>query len=129
MTLTIPTGATHKSISFSIFILLTFSDVDTGNPLVSELQEDIEPDDASNVIKPKTKLLQRRPVSDGSSEVDEKSADMKQTNDEFDSTLNSEISELTSEAFDTWMGADTKWRRSPEGTSFFLQNRKFYFYI
>lgn len=84
------------------------SDVDTGNPLVSELQEDIEPEDVKlqqNIIKNK----QRRPISDGSD------GDMKQTNDEFDSTLNSEISELTSEAFDAWMGADSKWRRSPEG--------------
>lgn len=92
------------------------SDVDTGNPLVLELQEDIEPEDvnvASNLMKSNKKTLpQRRPVSDGSSEID---GDMKQTNDEFDSTLNSEISELTSEAFDTWMGADSKWRRSPEG--------------
>lgn len=97
--------------------------MEIGNPLVSELQEDIKPDDvtaASNIIKSKTKHSQKRPVSDGSSEVDEKThddTDMKQTNDEFDSTLNSEISELTSEAFDAWMGADTKWRRSPEGIS------------
>lgn len=41
--------------------------------------------------------------------------DMKQTNDEFDSTINSEISELTSDAYDACMGFDTKWRRSPEG--------------
>lgn len=41
--------------------------------------------------------------------------DMKQTIDEFDSTINSEISELTSDAYDAWIGADTKWRRSPEG--------------
>lgn len=89
------------------------SDVDTGNPLVSELQEDIEPDDVkvqqNLTAKNKKAAGQRRPISDGSSELD------KQTNDEFDSTLNSEISELTSEAFDAWMGADSKWRRSPEG--------------
>lgn len=59
--------------------------------------------------------------SDESSELEmDKSApedyEMKQTNDEFDSTINSEISELTSDAYDAWMGADTKWRRSPEGT-------------
>lgn len=84
------------------------SDVDTGNPLVSELQEDIEPEDVKPQQNP-TKTKQRRPISDGSD------GDMKQTNDEFDSTLNSEISELTSEAFDAWMGADSKWRRSPEG--------------
>lgn len=40
---------------------------------------------------------------------------MKQTTDEFDSTINSEISELTSDAYDAWIGVDTKWRRSPEG--------------
>jgi hypothetical protein len=62
-----------------------------------------------------------RPVrSDESSEIEvDKTApedyDMKQTNDEFDSTINSEISELTSDAYDGWMGSDTKWRRSPEG--------------
>lgn len=39
----------------------------------------------------------------------------KQANDELDATINSEISEITSEAFDTWMAADTKWRQSPEG--------------
>lgn len=98
------------------------SDADTGNPLVSELQEDIEPEDAKiqNLMKNKKVLPQRRPISDGSSEVDEKTGDgdMKQTNDEFDSTLNSEISELASEAFDAWMGADSKWRRSPEGLIF-----------
>jgi hypothetical protein len=58
--------------------------------------------------------------SDESSEIEvDKTApedyDMKQTNDEFDSTINSEISELTSDAYDGWMGSDTKWRRSPEG--------------
>lgn len=42
--------------------------------------------------------------------------DMKQTNDEFDSTINSEISELTSDAYDPCMGFDTKWRPSPEGS-------------
>lgn len=96
---------------------------------MSELQEDFEPEDMVSPSKPnvfsKTELRadhlpHRRPTSDGSSEIDiEKTQpedfDMKQTNDEFDSTINSEISELTSEAFDTWMGVDSKWRRSPEG--------------
>lgn len=95
-----------------------------GNPLVSELQEDFEPDEiTSHSSKPnivqknriKLDVPQRRPASDGSSEEKPDDTDMKQTNDEFDSTINSEISELTSEAFDTWMGADSKWRRSPEG--------------
>lgn len=106
------------------------SDVDTGNPLVLELQEDIEPEDvnvasnAQNLLKSNKKVVpQRRPISDGSSEVD---GEMKQTNDEFDSTLNSEISELTSEAFDTWMGADSKWRRSPEGTLLFFAETPIY---
>lgn len=107
-----------------------YSDTDTGNPLVSELQEDFEPEELVSPSKPnvfsrnelRPDRPQRRPTSDGSSEVDvEKTQpddfDMKQTNDEFDSTINSEISELTSEAFDIWMGADSKWRRSPEGNN------------
>lgn len=108
------------------------SDTDTGNPLVSELQEDFDPEDVVSPTKPisvfpkselKLDLSQRRPISDGSSEVEgEKTQpedlEMKQTNDEFDSTINSEISELTSDAFDAWMGADSKWRRSPEGEEF-----------
>ncbi|CAH0559180.1 unnamed protein product [Brassicogethes aeneus] len=106
------------------------SDTDTGNPLVSELQEDFDPEDVASF--PKTKSRKKpegmqlsapaRVVrSNEGSDVDpvEKTAlddyDMKQTNDEFDSTINSEISELTSDAYDGWIGADTKWRRSPEG--------------
>lgn len=65
-------------------------------------------------------LVNKRPTSNGSSEKElekivPEDCDMKQANDEFDSTINSEISEITSEAFDTWMGSDSKWRRSPEG--------------
>ncbi|RZC37959.1 rab-like protein 6, partial [Asbolus verrucosus] len=103
------------------------SDTDTGNPLVSELQEDFDPDEISSSkqkINYRTELKAPAPLravrSDESSEIEiDKTApedyDMKQTNDEFDSTINSEISELTSDAYDAWMGADTKWRRSPEG--------------
>ncbi|KAJ8921949.1 hypothetical protein NQ315_008583 [Exocentrus adspersus] len=105
------------------------SDTDTGNPLVSELQEDCEPEEVS-FSKPvkfakKPEVNLNAPVgvirSIESSEIDvEKFSvpedyDMKQTNDEFDSTINSEISELTSDAYDAWIGSDTKWRRSPEG--------------
>ncbi|XP_017775665.1 PREDICTED: rab-like protein 6 [Nicrophorus vespilloides] len=79
------------------------SDGEIGNPLVSEYQDDLEMEEVKpNVFR----------KGGGSSDID---LDMKQTNDEFDSTINSEISELTSDAFDTWMGADSKWRRSPEG--------------
>uniref|UniRef100_V5I937 Rab-like protein 6 n=1 Tax=Anoplophora glabripennis TaxID=217634 RepID=V5I937_ANOGL len=104
------------------------SDTDTGNPLVSELQEDCEPDEISFskpvkfAKKPESNLNAPLRIvrSDESSELEiEKTVpedyDMKQTNDEFDSTINSEISELTSDAYDAWIGADTKWRRSPEG--------------
>lgn len=106
------------------------SDDAIGNPLVSEFQDEFQPDDQNN-SKPhtyyktsnsdvKSLLPYKPPTSNGSSEVEyEKTVpddcDMKQTNDEFDSTINSEISEITSEAFDTWMGTDSKWRRSPEG--------------
>lgn len=95
---------------------------------MSELQEDFDPEEVISPSIPnafvksdmKTDVPQRRPISDGSSEVEgdktqPEDCDMKQTNDEFDSTINSEISELTSEAFDAWMGTDSKWRRSPEG--------------
>lgn len=81
---------------------------------MSELQDDFDPDElALKNNKPDVKMGL-------SSELDlDKTApedyDMKQTNDEFDSTINSEISELTSDAYDAWMGTDTKWRRSPEG--------------
>lgn len=44
---------------------------------------------------------------------------MKHTNDEFDSTINSEISELTSDVYDGWSAPDSKWRRSPEGLRVF----------
>lgn len=104
------------------------SDTDTGNPLVSELQDDFEPEELSiskpaKVIK-KPEALYSAPArmakSDGSSEIEiEKTVpedyDMKHTNDEFDSTINSEISELTSDVYDAWIPPDTKWRRSPEG--------------
>ncbi|XP_044263136.1 rab-like protein 6 [Tribolium madens] len=104
----------------------TDSDTDTGNPLVSELQEDFDPDDLNSSSKKIGKSELKAPValrivrSDESSEIEvDKTApedyDMKQTNDEFDSTINSEISELTSDAYDGWMGSDTKWRRSPDG--------------
>ncbi|XP_050296885.1 rab-like protein 6 [Anthonomus grandis grandis] len=104
------------------------SDTDTGNPLVSELQEDFDPDDVPvsrpmKVVKkidPFCHVPVRAGKSDGSSEMDvEKTIpedyDMKHTNDEFDSTINSEISELTSDVYDGWVAPDTKWRRSPEG--------------
>ncbi|KAJ3640516.1 hypothetical protein Zmor_003809 [Zophobas morio] len=103
------------------------SDTDTGNPLVSELQEDFEPEElgsSSKKVSYKVEFKAPAPMrigrSDESSEIEgDKTApedyDMKQTNDEFDSTINSEISELTSDAYDGWIGADTKWRRSPEG--------------
>lgn len=86
------------------------SDTDTGNPLVSELQEDFEPEEA----KPK---LENSDL-DVKTPADEEN--MKQTNDEFDSTINSEISELTSDVAPyyeemNWIRSDTKWRRSPEG--------------
>lgn len=97
---------------------------------MSELQEDCEPDEISFskpikfVKKPELNLNAPLRVirSDESSEIEvEKTIpedyDMKQTNDEFDSTINSEISELTSDAYDAWIGADTKWRRSPEGNN------------
>lgn len=101
-----------------------FSDTDTGNPLVSELQEDFEPEEFGSSkklsYKVDAKTAARVGKSDESSELEiDKTApedyDMKQTNDEFDSTINSEISELTSDAYDGWIGADSKWRRSPEG--------------
>ncbi|CAH1176228.1 unnamed protein product [Phaedon cochleariae] len=99
------------------------SDTDTGNPLVSEFQEDFDPEEVSISKPPKhAKRLDphSRIMRSASSEIEiEKTMpedyDMKQTNDEFDVTINSEISELTSDAYDGWMGADTKWRRSPEG--------------
>ncbi|KRT79575.1 ADP ribosylation factor [Oryctes borbonicus] len=98
------------------------SDQDTGNPLVSEFQDDFEPEESTNVSKVnKITMAERRPSAViGSSEVEidkvvTEETDVRHHNDELDSTINSEISELTSEAFDTWMGADTKWRRSPEG--------------
>ncbi|KAK9747230.1 Ras family [Popillia japonica] len=98
------------------------SDQDTGNPLVSEFQDDFEPEESTNASKVnKITMAERRPSAViGSSEVEvdkvaTEEEDVRHNNDELDSTINSEISELTSEAFDTWMGADTKWRRSPEG--------------
>nr|XP_023012991.1 rab-like protein 6 [Leptinotarsa decemlineata] len=102
------------------------SDTDTGNPLVSELQEDFEPEEMSFSKLPKYNKKQEPPfvaptrmVQSESSEIEvermvHEDFDMKQTNDEFDCTINSEISELTSDAYDGWMAADTKWRRSPE---------------
>lgn len=37
----------HVQVCVIFFLLLSFSDTDTGNPLVSELQEDFEPDETS----------------------------------------------------------------------------------
>lgn len=99
--------------------------------MVSEFQDDFQPEEpqatkpnayykTSNVELKANLLATKRPTSDGSSEIElEKpmpdDCDLKHANDEFDSTINSEISEITSEAFDAWMGTDSKWRRSPEG--------------
>lgn len=105
------------------------SDEDTGNPLVSEFQDDFDPEDGGLVksnlyVKPthsesRYSTSSKRPTELGNEVEGDKTLpddyDMKQTNDEFDTTINSEISEITSEAFDTWMSTDTKWRRSPEG--------------
>lgn len=92
---------------------------------MSELQEDLDLDESSSWRnKTRTAEIKMAPTaplrlvkSDGSSDNIVDDYDMKQTNDEFDSTINSEISELTSDAYDGWMVADTKWRRSPEGSS------------
>lgn len=145
------------------------SDADTGNPLVSELQDDLEPSPCpspdtghptSNPAQPTSTNSQphqqqqhqrgieppnhfRSAISapnlgGGNNTVAMNTAtsaggggnggdcirggssdglemDVKNTPDELDSTINSEISEITSDAFDTWVGADSKWRRSPEG--------------
>ncbi|CAG9865455.1 unnamed protein product [Phyllotreta striolata] len=100
------------------------TDTDTGNPLVSEFQDDFE-EEMPKPLKHSKKVessngAPKLPKSDESKENEgDKSLpedyDMKQTTDEFDSTINSEISELTSDAYDAWIGVDTKWRRSPEG--------------
>lgn len=80
---------------------------------MSELQEDLDPDEM--VSYPKPKPAKKTEQTDMEQDKTVEDYDMKQTMDEFDSTINSEISELTSDAYDGWMGADTKWRRSPEG--------------
>lgn len=87
--------------------------------MVSELQEDFEPGEVY-ISKP-TRNVKKTDFGHARSsdiEIDKtvpEDYDMKQTNDEFDSTINSEISELTSDAYDGCIGFDTKWRRSPEG--------------
>lgn len=113
------------------------SDTDTGNPLVSELQEDFDPEDlalytkspqnmtSQNLLKPQQKTGPNfNHKSDGSEDgkvledYEAIKADyegMGHTQDEFDSTINSEISELTSDPYEGWIGNDTKLRRSPEG--------------
>lgn len=141
------------------------SDADTGNPLVSELQDDLEPspcpspdDDHPSQhtsTNPQQHHQQRSTIPPnhfrsaisaptlgggnntvamatasagggvggggdngvgvGGGSSDGLEMDVKNTPDELDSTINSEISEITSDAFDTWVGADSKWRRSPEG--------------
>ncbi|XP_044762399.1 rab-like protein 6 [Coccinella septempunctata] len=109
------------------------SDTDTGNPLVSELQEDFDPEDLAfytkspnnltshNLLKPQQKSGPTfNQKSDGSEEPEnekvlEEYEAMRHTQDEFDSTINSEISELTSDPYEGWIGNDTKLRRSPEG--------------
>lgn len=83
--------------------------------MVSELQEDFEPveDGSFKVNDARFYNMSTKRIPDKTPLED---IDAKQMNDEFDSTINSEISEITSEAFDAcWMGTDTKWRRSPEG--------------
>ncbi|GLV41110.1 hypothetical protein CBL_04634 [Carabus blaptoides fortunei] len=101
------------------------SDADTGNPLVSEFQDDLDPDEFVPTSKPNIPLQQpdgqplslvnanNRHISSSNDELDVEKNIL--VNDEYDSTLNSEISEITSEAFDTWLSTNSKWRRSPEG--------------
>ncbi|XP_018332248.1 rab-like protein 6 [Agrilus planipennis] len=100
------------------------SDEDTGNPLVSEFQDDL--DDEAEVSKPSSKPnnqakhapdsnQKNAPKPQQQQQQQQEFETMKQSNDEMDSTINSEISEINSEAFDSWMAADTRWRRSPEG--------------
>lgn len=112
-----PHGNTHEAVESD-------SEDDTGNPLVSEFQDDFDPDDSAQFkavpshSESRYNVSLKRPAGGDDGEADKSQPDeydMKQTIDEFDSTINSEISEITSEAFDTWMGSDTKWRRSPEG--------------
>lgn len=106
--------------------MITFSsDADTGNPLVSEFQDDLDPDEFVPTSKPNIPVQQpdgqpssvvnanNRHMSSSNDELDVEKNVM--VNDEYDSTLNSEISEITSEAFDTWLSTNSKWRRSPEG--------------
>lgn len=101
------------------------SDDDTGNPLVSEFQDDLDPEEFLSSSKPNVAAAQmpdgqpsvvniNKHMSSSNDELDVEKNNVL-ANDEYDSTLNSEISEITSEAFDNWLSTNSKWRRSPEG--------------
>lgn len=94
------------------------SDADIGNPLVSEFQDDLDPEDYQYNSKPASQPGApdgQSPQNHVNEEIDGDRSIL--VNDEYDSTLNSEISEITSEAFDNWLSSNSKWRRSPEGNN------------
>jgi len=116
---------------------LQFSDTDTGNPLVSELQEDFEPEETSmskpvKVVKKDTyNSAARVGKPDGISNLFEVVVQLQllwlENNftvlqldqavpEDLDSTINSEISELTSDGYVGYVDWESCWRHSPEGT-------------
>nr|CAD7459588.1 unnamed protein product [Timema tahoe] len=105
--------------------LLDRSDMETGNPLVAGFQDELDPDDV---------MLRDHVPGDGSplgthrdSISSVEAADVNRMDslkllspqgaESEDAALNGEVSSITADAFDSWLGADSKWRRSPEGDS------------
>jgi hypothetical protein len=99
--------------------MLSYSDAETGNPLVAGFQDDLDPEDtlpntSTSAINTQHRvdiLKKRESLTSLENDINENTETVK--NEEFD--LNGEVAEITADALDTWLSTDSKWRRSPEG--------------
>ncbi|KAL0275420.1 UNVERIFIED_CONTAM: hypothetical protein PYX00_003272 [Menopon gallinae] len=117
------------------------SDDDFGNPLVSGFQDDLDPDDTTSSAKPldivsngsnavvnnassrsssnlsaKFHSMTLKPASSETANDNERRDSLSSVENEVVTNYTtSQPVAITGEALDSWLGCDSKWRRSPDG--------------
>lgn len=97
-----------------------YSDTETGNPLVAGFQDDLDPEDtlpdtATHFVNSEHAVDVLKKIESLSSLENEVRSENTKTVENEELNLNGELGEITADALDTWLGTDSKWRRSPEG--------------
>nr|CAD7414400.1 unnamed protein product [Timema poppensis] len=102
------------------------SDMETGNPLVAGFQDELDPDDVmlrdhvpgdGSPMGTHRDSISSVEAADVVNRMDSLKLPSPQGAEPEDVALNGEVISITADAFDSWLGADSKWRRSPEGDS------------